>query len=165
MHKCSGNNKSEIKSIIVNIVTYTDEYETCLQFNDYFSAIVKKVKETIPYTSMNDGFSNYLNESQSTHSFQLSWVGVQEIENEFMSLKSRRTHSSIYSDKALNYISNLVSPLVAYILNSSLTSGSFPNFLNIARVIQIFKAGDPFQLGNYRPISIPPIFSKIFEKK
>ena len=30
--------------------------------------------------------------------------------------------------------------------------GSFPQFLKIARVIQIFKAGDPNQLENFRPI-------------
>ena len=89
---------------------------------------------------------------------------MQEIENEIMSLKSKRSHISTYSDKILKYISNLVSPLLTYIMNRSLTSGSFPQFLKIARVIPIFKAGDRNQLGNYRPISILPIFSKIFEK-
>ena len=164
MHKRSSNNKSEIKSIIVNNVTYTDEYEICQQFNDYFSTIGKKVQETIPDTSTNDDFSNYLNESQSTHSFEFSRVSVQEIENEIMSLKSKRSHISTYSDKILKYISNLVSPLLTYIMNRSLTSGSFPQFLKIARVIPIFNAGDANQLGNYRPISFLLIFSKIFEK-
>ena len=89
---------------------------------------------------------------------------MQEIENAIRSLKSKRSHISTYSDKILKYINNLVSPLLAYIMNRSLASGSFPQFLKIARVIPIFKAGDPNQLGNYRPISILPIFSKIFEK-
>ena len=61
LHKRSGNNKSEIKSIIVNSVTYTDEYEICQQFNDCYYTIGKKAQETIPDTSMNHGFSNYLN--------------------------------------------------------------------------------------------------------
>ena len=164
LHKSSGNNKSDIKSILVNNVTYTDEYEICQQFNDYYSTIGKKVQETIPDTSTDDGFSNYMNESQSTHSFEFSRVSVQEIENAIMSLKSKRSHISTYSDKILKYINNLVSPLLAYIMNRSLASGSFPQFLKIARVIPIFKAGDPNQLGNYRPISILPIFSKNFEK-
>ena len=34
----------------------------------------------------------------------------------------------------------------------------------IARVIPFFKAHDPFMLNNYRPISILPIISKIFER-
>ena len=82
----------------------------------------------------------YLNESQSTHSFKFSWVTVQEIGNQIMSLKSKRSHISTYSDKILKYISNLVSPLLTYIMNKSLTSGSFPQFLKVARVIPSFKA-------------------------
>ena len=92
---------------------------------------------------MNDGFSNYLNESQSTHSIEFSRVSVQEIEDEFMSLKSKRSHISTYSDKILKYMSNLVLPLLTYIMNRTLTSGSFPQFLKIARVIPIYKAGCP----------------------
>ena len=66
-------------------MTYTDEHEIDQQFNGYFSTIGKKVQESIPDTSANDDFSKYLNESQSTHSFEISGVGVQEIENEIMS--------------------------------------------------------------------------------
>ena len=69
---------------------------------------------------------------------------------------------SVYSDKTLEYISILVSLLSNYIMIKTLTSGSFPQFLKVARVIPIFKAGNPNQLGNYRPISILPIFSKVF---
>ena len=49
-------------------------------------------------------------------------------------------------------------------MNKSLTSGSFPQFLKVARVIQIFKEDIPNHLGNYRPIPFLPIFIKIFEK-
>ena len=90
---------------------------------------------------------------------------MQEIENEIISLKSKRSHISTYSDKTLKYISNLVSHLPIYIMNRSSTSGSILQLLKIACVVPIFKAGDLNQLGNYHPISIRPIFSKVFEKK
>ena len=46
----------------------------------------------------------------------------------------------------------------------SLESGIFPDKLNIARVIPLFKAGDPANISNYRPISVLPFFSKMLER-
>ena len=96
LHKHFVNNKSEMNSIKINDVTYTDEYDIFQQFKDYFSTIDKKEHETD--TSTNEDFSNYRNESQSTHSIKFYRVSVQESENEIMSLKSNRSHISTYSD-------------------------------------------------------------------
>ena len=41
---------------------------------------------------------------------------------------------------------------------------SFPDSLKKARVIPIYKEGEKHDINNYRPISILPIMSKIFEK-
>ena len=45
-----------------------------------------------------------------------------------------------------------------------LTSGIFPDAFNTAKIILIYKKGDSALLSNYRPISILPIISKIFER-
>ena len=49
----------------------------------------------------------------------------------------------------------IVEPLTE-IINLSLVSRCFPDTLKIAKVLPIFKTGDPEKLENYRPISILP---------
>ena len=43
-------------------------------------------------------------------------------------------------------------------------NGVFPNSFKIAKVVPIYKKGDPMDITNYRPISILPCFSKLLEK-
>ena len=60
-------------------------------------------------------------------------------------------------------IDNICYPL-SVVLNTCLNSGVFPDKLKIARVILVFKRGSQEVLSNYHPISVLPIFSKVFEK-
>ena len=56
----------------------------------------------------------------------------------------------------------LVEPLTL-LVNQMLKSGHFPSELKISRVKPLFKNGDPAMFSNYRPISLLPSMSKIFE--
>jgi len=57
----------------------------------------------------------------------------------------------------------IVKPL-QHIFNLSLETGKYPEGLKVAKVIPIYKKGDSTSPGNYRPISLLPVFDKIFEK-
>ena len=59
---------------------------------------------------------------------------------------------------------DILSEVVCGMINLCLTSSIFPNSLKIAKIIPIFKKDDPRLPSNYRPISILPFLSKIFEK-
>ena len=50
------------------------------------------------------------------------------------------------------------------IFNSCLETGYFPTTLKLADVVPIFKKGDNNDKENYRPVSLLPNFSKVFER-
>ena len=53
---------------------------------------------------------------------------------------------------------------MAGFLNHFLQFGIFPNILKVGNISPIFKNGNAQLFDNYRPISVIPIFAKIFEK-
>ena len=60
-------------------------------------------------------------------------------------------------------ITGILKPLT-HILNLSMSNGIVPRNMNIAKVVPIFKKGDPQLLTNYRPISLLLAFFFILEK-
>ena len=95
-----------------------------------------------------------------------STLTVNELKEEFFSLKINKSPG--YDDISFNVVINcfgaLLKPLMA-IFNLSLQNGCFPEELEIARVTPIYKADYVNEIGNYRPISVLPCFSKILERK
>ena len=62
-----------------------------------------------------------------------------------------------------NIVNEIITPLT-HILNLSLSSGTVPLKIKIARVVPIFKKGQKDSLNNYRPISLLTSISKILER-
>lgn len=97
-------------------------------------------------------------------SIRLKKISLVEIKEVIKSLKNK--HSSGY-DEISNHIikqtaEEIIEPLT-HIIDNSLKHGIFPDKLKIAIVKPIHKKGDINDFNNYRPISILPSFSKIFE--
>ena len=53
---------------------------------------------------------------------------------------------------------------VTVCVNEALKTGSFPDSLKCANVRPIYKKEDPFDKKNYRPVSILPLLSKVYER-
>jgi hypothetical protein len=59
---------------------------------------------------------------------------------------------------------NHITSVISHIIDLSLSQGVFPSELKLANIIPIFKAGDKQITGNYRPVSLLTMFSKIYER-
>ena len=79
-----------------------------------------------------------------------------------LKLSSSNGHDGI-SSELLKLLSDDISRCITLLINQSLMSGIFPDQLKIAKVTPIYKKNDKIQVTNYRPISVLPVVSKIFE--
>ena len=53
---------------------------------------------------------------------------------------------------------------ICFYFKKSLENGKFPNCLKLANITPVFKKGTRASKNDYRPVSILPVFSKMFER-
>lgn len=130
-------------------------------FNKYFTSIAGNlIEQKCPPTPHK--FTKYLgspnNKTLSDFDFSCRDLDV------FIS-KLNNNKSSYFSPKVVKAIASDLSPILINIFNLCYREGTFPNDLKVAKVIPIFKnSGNIKDIGNYRPISMLSMFSKLFEK-
>ena len=106
---------------------------------------------------------HYLN-NPTNFSMYLKPVNVNEVEMQLRNLSNTAPGYDDIPPKLLKQISTLISIPLTHIINLCFQSGTFPDKLKIAKVVPLHKSGSKEDINNYRPISLLPSFSKIFEK-
>ena len=133
------------------------------KFNSYFLQAGPNLASQI-VAPENKSFKDYLISPCETK-FKFSNVTVECTSNVINNLKTKTSCGEDgLSVKLLKLINNDICSSITLIINQSFMSGIFPEQLKIAKVIPIFKKGDASIFSNYRPISILPAISKVFEK-
>jgi len=151
-----------VGSFIINGVTITDKTVIVEKLNEYFVNIGSQLAATIQPSPSH--FSNYLKQTYM-NSFVFFPTNAAEVINIVSAFQNKQSFGfdNIPVNIMKSSISYIAEPIAA-IINSSLDTGIFPDILKVARVCPIFKSGDKSDFQNYRPISVLPSFSKIFEK-
>ena len=135
-----------------------DRVNIANKFNVFFTNIGEKIAKGINYDG-NKNYGNYLNKEihSSFTSMNIDEIVIKKKYN--LPPKSSSGCDGI-SSKLLKVIEPVIIKPLTLLINQVLNTGTFPDKLKIAKVIPIFKKGDPSLFENYRPI----FFSLLFQK-
>ena len=158
-------NKSKFPSkFLVNNRTVTDHKKIADEFNIFFSNIGSTLSASIKLDDSTIAFTDYL-DNPTEHRFSFSEITENETLTIIYNLKSKNSSGNDdISNRLLKSIKCEISKPLTIIINQSLETGIFPDALKVAKVKPLFKKGDNCCLNNYRPISLLPTISKIFER-
>ena len=80
-----------------------------------------------------------------------------------MSNKKSTGYNEI-STKTIKILSAVISLTLSLIINKCILNDTVPDEMKVSKIKPLFKKGDVTLLNNYRPISLLPCVSKIFER-
>ena len=170
INELRGKAKTNIKaSFIIDGDLIKDKRKISNGFNEFFSSVARKLNAKLNSSTLVDSgsatcytdYTMYLKNRVSSSIF-LSPCSSSEIE-----LKIKEFETDKASDISVTLLKKCA-PQISWHLssffNKFMEHGTFPQVLKIGKVTPVFKKGDSQIFDNYRPISMLPIFGKLFEK-
>jgi len=131
-------------------------------FNAHFSTVGSKLIDSIG--NSNASYRDFMPD-QPEAAFSFCPVNQEEVERTIDQLKPKSCSTTDgISSKLLKALKPVISPPLTFLINQTIRTGRFPDALKIAKVRAIFKKGDKHDPSNFRPISILPAISKVYEK-
>ena len=151
-----------VKKLLINN-KYTSNPKTIANaFADYFSTIGKNLVKD-QKTDMK--YHNYLDNYKPKNEFKFKPVAISTVKKVIRGLKSKNSSGEDgISNNILKQFCNEICRPITYIVNSSLKNSYYPKQWRISKVITLHKAGPKTDVGNYRPISLQNVLSKVMEK-
>ena len=140
-------------------------------FNDFYTTVASKLVNLLPsasglFSSSSDGFREFYRNKLGLHSpFVLMPVSRDFVRRQLHALnpKKARGLDDISSLFLRDGSVSIVEPL-SHIINTSIFTERVPLGFKQARVLPLFKKGSKLDVGNYRPVSVLSVLSKILER-
>ena len=173
---------SEKVFLVHNDEIISNDSVTAKIFNSYFNDITKNLnlKSWDPgsYISYpNDPVRNAISKFEhhpsilkikevfgESSTFDFVETNTESVHKLVLSLNCRKATSCDINPKILKMSADVCSFAIKNCFNTSLSSSSFPSELKRASITPVYKKDDATCVENYRPISILPTVSKVFEK-
>ncbi len=155
-----------INELLTEGSVITDGTSIANHLNNYFVNIGPSL--AAEERNSNFAYETKIKESTCSTTFCFSYLNIDQVLNNLKSLKASIKPRELikFQQKYLRYLRiYIIAPLLTAIFNLSLHTGKFVNDWKLARVQPIYKSEDRRKCENYRPISILPIVSEIFEKE
>ena len=106
-----------------------------------------------------------INERVSPISFGFTEVSLQDIEHEIECLNPKKgIPSGSIPTKVIIDNKDILAKSLHSFVNNSINTGNIPNSLKLGDIAPVFKKGDATSVSNYRPVSVLPAISKIYER-
>jgi exonuclease III len=149
-----------LNTYFVNITNTLDltSWETCLD------ADIDDIELILKEYSNHPSIKLISRSTDSSKLFSFANVTPDQVHRVILDLDPKKSVSGPIPSKIVRMVADIISSPIAQCLNSAIKFSTFPQSLKLADISPIFKKGDKFLKENYRPISILPSFSKIFEK-
>ena len=155
----------ELTEFQIDDRTVSDPVEIANGFNQCFVNLGPSLARDIS-PSTNNTPADYLPHNRRIEqSIYAREITIDEVHDCVRQLKNSSSpgHDHLKAE-AMKKVNDLIAFPLTHILNLCLDQGIFPSELKTARVIPIYKKGDRSILVNYRPVSVLPVLSKVFEK-
>ena len=154
---------NRVDKLIVGKKTVVTDVDISNTFNEFFTTVGAKLAANYPN---NTSHRNYLPSNEyNEHGMFLTPAKDKELLDILQSLDKKKSAGiDDIVPKVVSECAILISRPLLHIINLSFAQGYFPTQLKISKTIPLYKKAETFLPGNYRPISLLSIFSKILQK-
>ena len=135
-------------------------------FNDFFINKVKGIRDSIDTKLQEDPTARLAKKMEGfKHTFQLHGVSEKTVKKAIQGIKPKKSSGfDGVSQELLRQISPVVTIPLTLIINTSISSGVFPQAWKHSRTIPVHKKGDTSIISNYRRFHVCPPLPKSSKK-